>query len=126
MGILLMPLHWTEKDLVQYLNMKDKNDRISLYLDLLREGLKKAALIKEIHIDELFSMIDSFQEGGCMNEWLFKTKTIRARNIRTVFICYFTTYAFELKLFLHDNNKNLLAEKKVFRVYPDEVFFRVI
>lgn len=123
-GIFLVPLHWIEEDIVQYLNMKDENERISLYLDLLREGLKKAAQIKEIHIIELLSMIDSFQEGGCKNEWLFKSKTIRERNIRTVFFCYFTTYAFELKLFLYDNKKNLIAEKIVFRIYPDEVFFQ--
>ena len=84
-GIFLVPLHWIEEDIVQYLNMKDENERISLYLDLLREGLKKAAQIKEIHIIELLSIIQSHHFCVIIHHALPQTKK-----------CTFTMYFINL------------------------------
>ncbi|MCF0180274.1 MAG: hypothetical protein HUJ97_08560 [Bacteroidales bacterium] len=120
--ILQVEIHWGQSDVTNYLRLKSENDRLKLYLDLFRKGLIRAAQFKDIDLDVLIGLVEEFEARGCRNEWLFKSKTIRERNIKIDFVRSFTSYAFELKLHLYDLKKNLIAEKTVFKIYPDDIF----
>ena len=122
-GILEITTQWTEKDVKKYLELKDEKKRILLYLELLKNGLIRAAEVEDIHIDELLALIDTFQQNGCKNEWLLKSMHIKEWNIRLKFTCHFSTYDFKLFLTLYDKSKKQIAQKEVFQIYPDEIFF---
>lgn len=122
--ILQVEFHWSQKDMANYLSLINEDDRLSFYIELLKKGLKRAALCKEIDLATLIALVEEFQNNGYRNEWLFKSKTIRERNIKVVFMRYLTTYAFELKLHLYDLKNNLIAERTVFKIYPNDVYFR--
>ena len=68
-------------------------------------------------------IIDTFQQNGCKNEWLLKSMHIKEWNIRLKFTCHFSTYDFKLFLTLYDKSKKQIAQKEVFQIYPDEIFF---
>ncbi len=120
---LRVTIHWTEKNIEEYLTLRDEGKRIQLYLNLLRKGLIRAADFYDIHLNELLSLIDVFQQNGCKNEWLLKSTYNKDWNLRIMFTCHFSTSDFKLKLTLSDSKKNKIAEKIVFRIYPDEIFF---
>lgn len=122
-SIFEITIHWTEQDIKEYQALRDENKRIQLYLDLLRKGLVRVADYYDIHIDELLSLINVFQQNGCKNEWLLRSMFIKEWNVRLKFTCHFSTSDFRLKLTLYDKKKNPIAERVVFRIYPDEVFF---
>lgn len=120
--ILQVEYHFSQEDIQNYLSLKNEDDRLNFYIELLKKGLRRAAQYKDINLDVLIALVEEFQNNEYRNEWLFKSKTIRERNIRVVFMRCFTTYAFELKLYLYDKKNKLIAEKTVFKIYPDEIF----
>lgn len=122
-SILEVTIQWTKKDYLDYLSLKDVSKRVVLYLQILSEGLHIAAQFKNIHIGDLNNLIDDFRNNGYKNEWLFKSLQIKNYGIKLKIMCHFTTYDFNVKVYLWDNSGELLAEKVVFRIYPDEVFF---
>lgn len=122
-NILEITTQWSSQDIKDYLELKDENNRIDLYIKLLKNGLKRAAEFEYIHIDELLSLVARFQQNGCKNEWQLKSMYIKEWNIRLKITCHFSTYDFKLFLVLYDKSKKTIAQKEIFRIYPDEIFF---
>lgn len=122
-NVFSVPMKWTENDMNTYLSMKEENTRILFYIDLLKQGFIEAAKVKDIHLDELNSLLETFVENGCKNEWLFKSVRLKDYGVILKFNCVFHTYDFELILTVYDLKKNKLAEKVIFKTYPDEIFY---
>ena len=122
-NILEITTQWSYNNIKDYLELKDVKNRIDLYVEILKIGLVRAAEFEDIHIDELLSLIGEFQQNGCKNEWQLKSMYIKKWNIRLKFTCHFSTYDFKLFLTLYDKSKIITAQKEIFRIYPDEIYF---
>lgn len=120
---LFIPIHWTNADLENYLLLKDEGKRVLFYVELMRQGFKNAAKVKDVNLNKLNSLLDTFVEQGCRNEWQFKSIKLEKYGILLKFKCLFHTYDFELVLTVCDLKKNKLSEEIVFKIYPDEIFF---
>ena len=116
-------IQWTDADVEKYLAMKDEKERIQLYLSILRDGLSRISIVKEIPIDRLFALIDTFEQNGCKHEWQFKSMYLKDWGVRLKFTCHFTTYDFQLRLTLFNKQKKVIVSKSVFRIYPDENWY---
>lgn len=122
-NFLQVKLHWTNSFVEKFLATKNEHERTRIYLDALREGLIRASKLYDIHIDELLGLVDEFQKNDCKNEWQLRSMILNEWNVRLKFTCHLTINDFRLVLTLFNKKKDLIAQKVVFRVYPDKVFW---
>lgn len=78
-----------------YESTKGTSD-FSYYLEMLEKGFFKAAEFKDIPLESMLYMIESFKQGGCKNEWIHKKKLFQREDIEVILKCYYTTYYFQL------------------------------
>lgn len=121
--ILEITTKWSSQRIKDYLGLKDERSRIDLYLDLLKDGLIRASEYDNFNVGEILVLIDRFKQNGCKNEWQLKSMYIKEWNIRFKITCHFSTYDFKLFMSLYDKSKKQIAQKEVFRIYPDEIYF---
>lgn len=94
------------------------------YLEVLEQGLRKAAEFKEVPLDIFLGLITNFKQGGCKNEWVHKKKRFKEEDIEVILFCEFTTTYFQLRVKINQiSTQKELVNGIVIKTEPDEVLF---
>lgn len=92
------------------------------FIAMLREGFENCARQHSIPLEELLDTIDDFRRGGFKNEWVQKTKLLRAAGLRASLMCRLAMDRFVLTLRL-ERRGDIVFEEPVLETKPDELIF---
>ena len=121
--IISVILRTTDQEIVTYSKMT-KPEQCEFYLQKLELGYELAHSVCDFDITSLYAIHAQFRAFDYKNEWPFKKKTIKNYGIIVSLDCSFTFADFNLFLSVYDvKTKELIAQKNIFRTFPDEIFF---
>ena len=104
--------------------MRVLEDRYEWCLSFIEEGYRQIARKRNLDLNLLMSVNDSFRNNNYKNEWLFKKIRISQYDLYVYLKCYFTAFEFRLELEAYNYKQTILKAKHiVLRTMPDEDFF---
>ncbi|MDQ1097673.1 MULTISPECIES: hypothetical protein [Chryseobacterium] len=99
-------------------------DDCQYYIELFQKGFVKASKFKKLPLESLLEILRNFEDGGCKNEWLHKTKKFKEQNLEIKLVCDFNTNFFQLTAIINQlSDKKEIFNKAIIKTEPDEVLF---
>lgn len=99
-------------------------ERYDYYLKLLENGYKIQSQHKEISIEHLLKLHQTFKNNDYKNEWIHKKKTFKSHGIKVILKCIFTSVDFQLQMYVYNmKSGDKLLSGTVIRTLPDEICF---
>lgn len=105
----------------QYENLK-KEELPDFFIEMLSLGFKKAIETHEIPLEFLMTKLKEFKENNYINEWIFKSKTIKEIGIKATLFCKMTIDNFSLTLVLSKKNE-VVFSREILKTLPDEIIY---
>jgi len=99
-----------------------RDELSNYYATLLKTGLEKCASEYRIPVDELLSWLQEMKQDGYRNEWTFKDKLFRSKDIRCRLTCAMDLDKFTLRLTIFNKDAPVL-DKIILITPPDEIAF---
>ncbi len=107
-----------------YSSMRVLEDRYEWCLSFIEEGYRQISIKRNLDLNLLMSVNDSFRNNNYKNEWLFKKIRIPQYDLYVYLKCYFTAFEFRLELEAYNYKQTILKAKHVvLRTMPDEDFY---
>ena len=107
-----------------YSSMRVLEDRYEWCLSFIEEGYRQISIKRNLDLNLLMSVNDSFRNNNYKNEWLFKKIRIPQYDLYVYLKCYFTAFEFRLELEAYNYKQTVLKAKHVvLRTMPDEDFY---
>lgn len=100
----------------------ERNQLNTFFSKLLSVGIERCKKHYDIPGDELLEWLASFNENGCVNKWVFKTKTIKELGVKCILKCNLTIEAFYLNLDVV-KGKEVIFSHEILLTDPDEIVF---
>jgi len=123
--VLRTYMPFTKEDLWKFSSLTKQEDRYEYYLELLENGYMYAlSQGYEFGQDKLLELHHKFREGGYKNEWLWKKKLFRDKDMYVFFKCALTTFKFTLTLEVYNAKQTqCLLKEVIFRTAPDSLLY---
>ncbi len=110
-------------EITRYEAIKGSQD-CEYYLELLREGFVEASKFKSIPLEALLRLMTEFKANGCRNEWHYKTRRFKEKDLDVLLECKFTTSEFRLVATISRmSTKSQLCSGTLLMTPPDEIYF---
>lgn len=105
----------------KYDNLKE-DELKDFYIDLYLKGMTKAQETHQLPMAFLSETIRKFKANNYINEWEFKSKTIKEIGIKATLSCKMTIDFFSLTLILYKKN-DVVFSKEILKTLPDEIIY---
>ncbi|WP_448105201.1 hypothetical protein [Pedobacter panaciterrae] len=77
----------------------------------------------EATYDFLVNAVLDFKNGGCKNEWVYKTKTFKEYGVKANLLCKLTVNYFSLELIVEKDAKEVY-KNEILRTLPDPILYK--
>lgn len=112
-----VPIYWD-----QFGELSDADAINALFCDLHELGFTKIPARYNVPVDVLRNMVSSFRDGGFVNEWQFKKRHYRARNVKAELNCSLDTEHFRLSLIVWQNGIEVFNDV-ILKTGNDPIFY---
>jgi len=116
---------FSKEEFQQYLSLTKLEDRYKFSLKLFEKAYMYARNQGyEFGQDTLLELHRNFSEGGYKNEWLWKKKLLRDKDMYVFFKCALTTFNFTLTLEVYNAKQTqCLMKEVIFRTGPNPILY---
>jgi hypothetical protein len=99
-----------------------KDELPNFFIEMYKEGILKGQQTHELPVDFLFRELEKFKNTKYINEWEFKSKTLKKIGIKATLFCKMTMEAFTLSLVIC-KKKEVIYKKEILSTFPDETCY---
>lgn len=117
-NVLVVEIPFDEE---QY-KMLERNQLNTFFTKLLSGGIERCKKHYDIPGDELLEWLQNFNEIGCVNKWVFKTKAIKELGVKCILNCNLTIDAFYLNLDVVKGQEIIFSDE-ILSTVPNEIVF---
>ncbi|MGJ8628518.1 MAG: hypothetical protein ACSHXB_16275 [Sulfitobacter sp.] len=105
-----------------FAGLNDPDKINALLCDLFEQGLSNIPESFNAPVDFLRDTVAAFREGGFINEWIFVTRSFRAKKAKAQLNCALDTEQFKLTLVVWQDGKEVFNDV-ILKTFTDPLYF---